>query len=88
MQISNILSYNDNAATVQLSNILSTKGMIYVQIHDNTVGEQWRADFIEVEHIAGKNNNSNMFTKEDKDVARFVDCRDTVCVPPPLVPCS
>ena len=63
---------------------MTTKGIRYIQIHENAVREQVQNNFIEVQHIAGRLNNSDIFTKEDKDVTHFQQCRDTLCVPPPL----
>ena len=80
-----IVIHNDNAACVQWSHNMTTKGIRYIQIRENAVREQVQAKFIEVEHVAGKLNNSDIFTKEDKDVAHFQQCRNTLVVPPPLI---
>jgi len=61
---------------------MSTKGICYVQIRENAVREQVQKDFIDVVHIADKLNNSDIFTKEGKDVALFIQCRETLCIPP------
>ena len=62
---------------------MSTKGIHYIQIRENAVREQVQKDFIDVVHIAGKLNNSDIFTKEDIDVAHFIQCLDTLCTTPP-----
>ena len=31
-----------------------------------------------VRHIAGKNNSSDIFTKEDKDTVHYLDVRDSM----------
>ena len=80
-----IIIHNDNAACVQWSHNMSTKGIRYIQIRENAVREQVQNDFIDVKHIAGRLNNSDIFTKEDKDVAHFQACRDTLCTPPPVL---
>jgi len=42
---------------------MTTKDLCYIQqIRNNAVREQ---DFIKMEHIKGKDNLSNIFTKED-----------------------
>ena len=61
---------------------MTKKGIRYIQICENTVREQVQKDFIKVVHIAGRLNNSDIFTKEDKDVAHFQECIDIVCTPP------
>ena len=60
--------YNDNAA----SHSLSTKGLRYIQIRENAVLEEVQKGHIGVKHIAGELNNSDLFTKEDKDVQHYV----------------
>jgi hypothetical protein len=70
--------YNDNAACVQWSKNMTTKGLRHVQIRENAVRESVQKGFIEVKHIAGRLNLSDMFTKEDKDSAHFITIRDLV----------
>jgi len=79
-----VIIHNDNAACIQWAHNMTTKGIRYIQIRENAVREQVQTDFIEVQHIAGRLNNSDIFTKEDKDVTHFQQCRDALCVPPPL----
>jgi hypothetical protein len=80
-----IVIHNDNAACVQWSHNMTTKGIRYIQIRENAVREQVQKEFIEVQHIAGRLNNSDIFTKEDKDVPHFQKCRNTLVVPPPVI---
>jgi hypothetical protein len=70
--------YNDNAACVQWTKNMTTKGLQHVQICENAVRESVQNNFIEVKHIAGKLNLSDMFTKEDKDASHFITIRDLV----------
>jgi deoxyuridine 5'-triphosphate nucleotidohydrolase len=70
--------YNDNAACVQWSKNMTTKGLRHVQIRENAVRESVQNNFIEVKHIPGRLNLSDMFTKEDKDSAHFITIRDLV----------
>ena len=76
--------HNDNAAAVQWSHNMTTKGLRYIQIRENAVRECVQSGIIDVKHIGGKINPSDMFTKEEKDVSHFETCRDCVCVSPPL----
>ena len=70
--------YNDNAACVQWSHSLTTKGLRHVQIRENAVRESVQRGDIIVEHIKGELNMSDLFTKEDKDASHFIKIRDTI----------
>ena len=66
-----------------------TKGLQHIQIRENEVRESCVYGFIscvygfiEVEHISGKLNLSDMFTKEDKDVQPSITLRDNIVVDP------
>lgn len=72
-----ITIYNGNAASVQWSHNMSTKGLSYIQIREHAVREHVQNSFIKVKHIAGKCNVSDLFTKEDKEPAHFIAIRDT-----------
>ena len=52
-------------------------------MRENAVREQVAAKFVEVEHVAGKRNPSDIFTKEDRDPSHFLECRDALCAEPP-----
>ena len=75
--------YNDNAATVQWSHNMTTKGLRYIQIRENAVRENVQANVITVNHIGGKLNPSDIFTKEDRDVDHFQQCVNALCSTPP-----
>jgi deoxyuridine 5'-triphosphate nucleotidohydrolase len=70
--------YNDNAACVVWSKSMTTKGLRHIQIRENSVREAYHDNFIDIHHIAGKLNLSDMFTKEEKDVQHFLTIRDVV----------
>ena len=70
--------YNDNSACVSWSRNSTTKGLRHIQIRENAVRESVQSDFITVEHIQGKLNLADMFTKEDKDTVHFLTIRDVV----------
>jgi len=73
-----ITIYNDNAAAVQWSHNMTTKGLRYIQIRENAVRKNVQKSFIQFEHVAGKCNASDMFTKEDKDPVHYIDCRNAL----------
>ena len=73
-----IMIHNDNAAAVDWSHNMTTKGLRYLQIRENAVREEIASGLINVKHIPGKDNCSDMFTKEDKDPNHFLACRDTL----------
>ena len=70
--------YNDNSACIQWSSNMTTKGLRHVQIRENAVRESVLNGFIEVKHIQGKVNLSDLFTKEDKDTGHFITIRDFI----------
>jgi hypothetical protein len=70
--------YNDNAACVVWSKSMTTKGLQHIQIRENSVREAYHDNFIDIHHIAGKLNLSDMFTKEEKNVQHFLTIRDVV----------
>ena len=77
--------YNDNTACVDWSKTLTTKGLRHITIRENAVRESTRKQFVDIHHIDGKTNLSDLFTKEDRDKLHFVTLRD-LFVSPPLVP--
>ena len=82
-----ITIFNDNAATVQWSENMTSRGLCYIQIRENAVREEVQAGNITVEHIQGKHNVSDMFTKEDRDdVNHFCAVRNAVCTKVPKIP--
>jgi hypothetical protein len=70
--------FNDNSACVNWSKNMTTKGLRHIQIRENAVCESTQNGFLVVKHCPGKQNLSDMFTKEDKDVAHFTEIRDVV----------
>ena len=72
--------FNDNMACVLWSKNTTTKGLRYLQIRENAIREN--KDIIEIQHIAGKINPADMFTKEDKDHEHFISLRDKSVVDP------
>jgi len=73
----NTTIYNDNMACVLWSKNTTTKGLRHLQIRENAIRE---TKFITIEHICGKINPADLFTKEDKDAEHFQRIRDTIVV--------
>lgn len=73
-----IIIYNNNAACVAWSHNSTTKGLRHIQIRENAVRESVQDNFIKADHMKGKLNLSDMFTKEDKDTIHFLTIRDVV----------
>ena len=70
--------YNDNSACVNWSHNMTTKGLRHIQIRENSIRESIQNDFIYVQHVPGKLNLSDMFTKEEKSPQHFITIRDIV----------
>ena len=70
--------HNDNSACVQWSRNTTTKGLRHIQIRENSFREAVQKHFIKVQHIEGKLNLSDMFTKEEKHADHFITIRDFV----------
>ena len=56
--------------------IRQEKGLRYLQIRANAICEN--LNIITIEHIAGKVNPADIFTKEDRDPAHFIEICDTI----------
>jgi hypothetical protein len=65
---------------------MTTKGLRHIQMQENAVREQVQLGFITVEHIGGKQNLADAFTKEEKDTNHFITCRDLLVSSPPSNP--
>ena len=75
--------HNDNSSCVLWSKNTTTKGLRYMTIRENAVPESVRPSLIDVVHIAGKVNPSDMFTKEFKDAQHFLNLRNSCMNPLP-----
>ena len=62
---------------------MTTKSLRYIQIRENAVRESIKTGTIDIKHIGGKTNPSDIFTKKDRDINHFIQCRDTLCSAPP-----
>mmetsp|Transcript_12968 Transcript_12968/g.18518 ORF Transcript_12968/g.18518 Transcript_12968/m.18518 type:complete len:610 (-) Transcript_12968:168-1997(-) len=63
--------YNDNTACICWSRNSTTKGLRHIQMRENAVRESVQNKFIDVQHVDGKTNLSDIFTKEDRCVDSF-----------------
>ena len=68
--------FNDNMACVQWSKNLTTKGLRHLQIRENAIRESKK--WLDVKHVQGKINPADIFSKEDKDPAHFIQMRNTI----------
>jgi hypothetical protein len=68
--------YNDNRACVDWSKSTTSKGLRPIQMKENHVRENIATNFITIQHIDGKINIADIFTKEMKDTSHFVELRD------------
>ena len=70
--------WNNNNACVYWFKNTTTKGLCHVQICKNAVCEGILMGLFEVSHTEGKNNPSDIFTKEDKDINHFMQVQNSV----------
>lgn len=75
---------NDNKAAVKWSHNMTTKGLRHIQMRENAVCEQVQLGLITVEHIGGKQNLSDAFTKEKKDPEHFITSRNLLITTAPM----
>jgi hypothetical protein len=73
--------FNDNNACVNWSKKCTTKGLRHIQMRENLVRENVENKFISVQHVGGKLNLADLFTKEMKDTTHFVALRDLMMRP-------
>jgi hypothetical protein len=80
MPTTNII-YNDNQACINWSKKCTTKGFRHIQMKENRVRENITSNFVTIQHIDGKVNIADIFTKEMKDTSHFVELRDLFMCP-------
>jgi hypothetical protein len=73
--------YNDNNACVNWSKKCTTKGLRHIQMRENRVRENVANHFVNIQHVSGKTNLADLFTKEMKDTGHFVELRDIMMSP-------
>ena len=69
--------FNDNSACVLWSGNMTLKAVRHIELRENSVREWVQDKSISVSHVAGKDNVSDIFTKEMRDVAHFCRLRDS-----------
>jgi hypothetical protein len=73
--LSNILQptilYNDNDACVRWSYNMTSKAAHHIELWENSIREWVQNKFINVQHLSGKINPADIFTKEMRDGAHF-----------------
>jgi hypothetical protein len=70
--------HNDNQACINWSKSCTTKGLRHIQMCENFVRENIASNFVHIQHIDGRLNLADIFTKEMKDTAHFVELRDII----------
>jgi hypothetical protein len=73
--------YNDNKACVNWSKSCTTKGLRHIQMRENRIRENIQCNFVTICHVNGKRNLADIFTKEMRDTAHFVELRDLMLHP-------
>jgi hypothetical protein len=73
--------FNDNNACINWSKRCTTKGLRHIQMKENHVWENVERQFVTIQHIGGKINLADLFTKEMKDTSHFVELRDLILKP-------
>ena len=69
--------YNDNSACVQWSHNMTTKSMRWVELPENSIREWVQDGTLDVCHVPGVDNPSDIFTKEIRDAAHFCRLRES-----------
>eukprot|EP00804_Cyclotella_cryptica_P030276 CCRYP_019237-RG/>CCRYP_019237-RG protein AED:0.47 eAED:0.39 QI:0/0/0/1/0/0/2/0/316 len=75
-----IVVYNNNKAAVNWAAAFTSKGTKHLNLHENCVREAHHGNVVDITHIPGVINASDLFTKELKDAAHFRRCRDSFMV--------
>ena len=69
--------YNDNQGCVDWCKSTTTKGMKHVSLRDCAVRESVVHKELTIQHVAGKRNPADLFTKELRDGAHFRKLRNS-----------
>jgi len=77
--------YNDNSACINRSKKCTKKGLHHIQMRENRVRENISRKFVQINHVNGKLNLADLFTKEMKDVGHFVELGDLMMQPRLLI---
>jgi hypothetical protein len=77
--------FNDNNACVNWSRRCTTKGLHHIQMRENYFWENVERQFVTIQHIGGKVNIADLFTREMKDTSHFVKLRDLIMRPRSII---
>jgi hypothetical protein len=69
--------YNDNDACVKWSYNMTSKAARHIELCENSIREWVQDRTLQVEHVSGKINPADIFTKEMRDGAHFRRIRDS-----------
>ena len=72
--------YKDNKAAVDWASTCTNKGTKPLNLRENYVRELPKCNVVNVTHIPGVTNASDLFTKELHDAAHFCRCRNAMMV--------
>jgi hypothetical protein len=75
-----MLLYNENDACVKWSHNMTSKAACHIELRENSIWEWVQDKTLNVVHVAGKVNPTNIFTKEMKDSAHFCHLRDSFMI--------
>jgi hypothetical protein len=73
--------FNDNNACINWSKRCTLKGLRHIQMKENHVRENVEKQFVSIQHVGGKVNLADLFTKEMKDTTHFIELRDLMMRP-------
>ena len=71
---------NDNQGAVHWSKGTTTKKMRWIDLRENLVCENIQNKIIDVTHIPGKINLSDIFAKEFRDTSRYLNLQDSFMI--------
>ncbi len=69
---------NDKKACEQWSKLSTTKGLHHIQMRENRIRENVMSQFVTIQHVDGKINFADIYTKEKKDTSHFVELHDLI----------
>ena len=73
---------NDNRACVLWNQNKTSRNIRHIQIRENASREAVQNNTVTISHIPGKENPSDIFTKEQKDPNHFIKLRDIILSKP------
>jgi hypothetical protein len=73
--------FNDNSACINWSKRCISNGLRHIQMKENHGRENVEKQFVSIQHVGGKVNLADLFTKEMKDTTHFVELRDLMMCP-------